>query len=86
VGKDYSDLLFPRAPDLGAMSFQSFINGTASLSMMSLFNTIPRTKRSHGHKRIQHPNVKEASKPVADVNSIDSFDSKRNMEEFPLLS
>ena len=31
--------------------------------MMSLFNTIPRTKRSHGHKRIQHPNVKKASKP-----------------------
>ena len=30
---------------------------------MSLFNTIPRTKRSHGHKRIQHPNVKKASKP-----------------------
>ena len=30
---------------------------------MSLFNTIPRTKRSHGHKRIQHPNVKKSSKP-----------------------
>ena len=30
---------------------------------MSLFNTIPRTKRSHGHKRIQHPNIKKASKP-----------------------
>ena len=27
------------------------------------FNTIPRTKRSHGHKRIQHPNVKKSSKP-----------------------
>jgi hypothetical protein len=26
-------------------------------------NTIPRTKRSHGHKRIQHPNVKKSSKP-----------------------
>jgi hypothetical protein len=31
--------------------------------VMSLFNTIPRTKRSHGHKRIQQPNVKKASKP-----------------------
>jgi hypothetical protein len=31
--------------------------------VMSLFNTIPRTKRSHGHKRIQHPNVKKSSKP-----------------------
>ena len=30
---------------------------------MSLFNTIPRTKRSHGHKRIQHPNVKKSSNP-----------------------
>jgi hypothetical protein len=30
---------------------------------MSLFNTIPRTKRSHGPKRIQHPNVKKSSKP-----------------------
>ena len=30
---------------------------------MSLFNTIPRTKRSHGHKRIQHSNVKKSSKP-----------------------
>ena len=30
---------------------------------MRLFNTIPRTKRSHGHKRIQHPNVKKSSKP-----------------------
>jgi hypothetical protein len=30
---------------------------------MSLFNTIPRTKRSHGHTRIQHLNVKKASKP-----------------------
>ena len=30
---------------------------------MSLFNTIPITRRSHGHKRIQHPNVKKASKP-----------------------
>ena len=28
---------------------------------MNLFNTIPRTKRSH--KRIQHPNVKKSSKP-----------------------
>ena len=26
-------------------------------------NTIPRIKRSHGHKRIQHPNVKKSSKP-----------------------
>jgi hypothetical protein len=31
--------------------------------MMRLFNVIPRTKRSHGHKRIQHPNVKKSSKP-----------------------
>jgi hypothetical protein len=109
-----------------------------------LFNTIPRTKRSHGYKRIQHPNVKKSSKPrtlqdtsndllsniqkplgvhhirtilfslpvnylkdlgnrlifeiwwnffcdlfsiknVADVNSIDSFVSKRNMEEFSVV-
>ena len=32
-------------------------------NVMSHFNTIPRTKRSHGHKRIQHPNVKMSSKP-----------------------
>jgi hypothetical protein len=117
--------------------------------ILSLFNTIPRTQRSHCHKRIQHPNVKKSSKPrtlqdtfndllfniqkplgihhirtilfslpgdyalsvaigdngnrmifemwwnffydlfstknVADVNSIDSFVSKRNMEEFCVL-
>ena len=35
----------------------------SEINVMSLFNTIPRTKRSHGHKRIQHPNVKKASKP-----------------------
>jgi hypothetical protein len=32
--------------------------GCNEINVMSLFNTIPRTKRSHGHKRIQHPNVK----------------------------
>ena len=37
--------------------------GWSEINVMSLFNTIPRTKRSHGHKRIQHPNVKKASKP-----------------------
>ena len=35
----------------------------AMKNVMSHFNTIPRTKRSHGHKRIQHPNVKMSSKP-----------------------
>jgi hypothetical protein len=34
-----------------------------AINVMSLFNTIPRTKRSHGHKRNQHPNVKKSSKP-----------------------
>jgi hypothetical protein len=95
---------------------------------MSHFNTITRTKRSHGHKRIKNPNVKKSSKPrtlqdtfndllsniqkplgihhirtmvfeiwwnffsdlfsiknVADVNSIGSFVSKRNMEEFSVV-
>ena len=37
--------------------------GCSKINVMSLFNTIPRTKRSHGHQRIQHPNVKKASKP-----------------------
>ena len=37
--------------------------GCNDINVMSLFNTIPRTKRSHGHKRIQHPNVKKSSKP-----------------------
>ena len=37
--------------------------GCSEINVMSLFNTIPRTKRSHGHKRIQHPNIKKASKP-----------------------
>ena len=37
--------------------------GCSEINVMSLFNTIPRTKRSHGHKRIQHPNVKKAFKP-----------------------
>jgi hypothetical protein len=32
--------------------------GCSEINVMSLFNNIPRTKRSHGHKRIQHPNVK----------------------------
>jgi hypothetical protein len=30
---------------------------------MSLFNTNPRAKRSHGHKRFQHLNVEKSSKP-----------------------
>ena len=34
----------------------------SEINVMSLFNTIPRTKRSHGHKIIQHPNVKKSSK------------------------
>jgi hypothetical protein len=33
--------------------------GCSKINVMSLFITIPRTKRSHGHKRIQHPNVKK---------------------------
>ena len=37
--------------------------GCNEINVMSLFNTIPRTKRSHGHKRIQHPNAKKSSKP-----------------------
>ena len=37
--------------------------GCSEINVMSLFNTIPRTKLSHGHKRIQHPNVKKSSKP-----------------------
>ena len=32
--------------------------GCSEINVMSLFNTIPRTKRSHGHKRIQHQNDK----------------------------
>jgi hypothetical protein len=94
--------------------------GYSEINVMRLFNTIPRTKRSHGHKRIQHPNVKKSSKPrtlqdtfndllsniqkplgihhrwnffydlfsiknVADGNRIDSFVSKRNMEEFSVV-
>ena len=37
--------------------------GCNEINVMSLFNTIPRTKRSHGLKKIQHPNVKNSSKP-----------------------
>ena len=37
--------------------------GCSEINVMSLFNTITRTKCSHGHKRIQHPNVKKSSKP-----------------------
>jgi hypothetical protein len=37
--------------------------GCSEFNEMSLFNTIPRTKLSHGHKRIIHPNVKKSSKP-----------------------
>jgi hypothetical protein len=77
--------------------------GCNEFNVMSLLNTIPRTKRNHGHKRIQHPNVKKSSKPRTlqdtfndllsniqkplgiDVNSIDSFVSKRNMEEFSVV-
>ena len=32
-------------------------------NLVGLFNTIPRTKRSHGHKKIPHPNAKKSSKP-----------------------
>jgi hypothetical protein len=34
--------------------------GCSEINVMTLFNTFPRTKRSHGHKRIQHPNVKKS--------------------------
>ena len=37
--------------------------GSSEINVMSLFNTNPRAKRSHGHKIIQHPNVKKSSKP-----------------------
>jgi hypothetical protein len=37
--------------------------GCSEINVMSLFNTIPRTKRSHGHKRIQYPYVKKSYKP-----------------------
>jgi hypothetical protein len=37
--------------------------GCSEINVMTIFNTIPITKRSHGHKRIQHPNVKKSSKP-----------------------
>jgi hypothetical protein len=37
--------------------------GGSEINVMSLFNTIPRTQRSHDHKRIQHPNIKKSSKP-----------------------
>jgi hypothetical protein len=33
--------------------------GCSEINVRSLFNTIPRTKRSHGLKRIQHPNIKK---------------------------
>ena len=39
------------------------LNNVLKMYVVSLFNTIPRTKHSHGHKRFQHPNVKKASKP-----------------------
>ena len=35
----------------------------SEINVMSLYNTNPKAKRSHGHKRIQHPNVKKSSKP-----------------------
>jgi hypothetical protein len=37
--------------------------GCSEINVMNLFNTIPRTKRSHGHKRIQHSNVKKLFNP-----------------------
>jgi hypothetical protein len=37
--------------------------GCSEINVMSFFNTNPRAKRSHGHKIIQHPNVKKSSKP-----------------------
>ena len=37
--------------------------GCSEINVMSLFNTIPRTQRKHGHKRIHHPNIKKAYKP-----------------------
>jgi hypothetical protein len=31
--------------------------GCNEINVMSLFNTFPRTKHSHGHKRIQYPKI-----------------------------
>ena len=38
-------------------------SGCSEINVMNLCNTNPRTKRKHGHKRIQHPNAKKSSKP-----------------------
>ena len=38
--------------------------GCSEINVMSpFFYTNPRAKHSHGHKRIQHPNVQKSSKP-----------------------
>ena len=47
--------------------------GCNEFNVMSLFNTIPRTKRSHGHKIIQHPNVKKSSKPRTLQNTFNNL-------------
>jgi hypothetical protein len=53
----YSD--YPYIKGVGNLSSP----GCSEINVMSIFITIPRPKRSHGHKRIQHPNVKKSSKP-----------------------
>jgi predicted nucleic acid-binding Zn-ribbon protein len=47
--------------------------GCSEINVMSLFNTIPITKRSHGHKRIHHPNVKKSSKPRTFQNAFNDL-------------
>jgi hypothetical protein len=57
--------------------------GFNEINVMSLFNTIPRTKRSLIFEIWWNFFYDLYSiKNVADVNSIDSFVSKRNIEEF----
>ena len=61
-------------------------SGCSELNVMSLFNTIPGTKRSHGHKRIQHPNVKKASKPRTLQDTFNDFDRQEFLKIFHNLA
>jgi hypothetical protein len=61
----YSSFVKSKIPKIFEVVYRGNLSspGCSEINVMSLFNTIPRTKRSNGHKRIQHPNIKKASKP-----------------------
>ena len=65
--RDVSTKMYDKRDDFNfkIINFPNIYSNIPASPAYGVSRTIPRTKRSHGHKRIQHPNVKKSSKPRA---------------------